>query len=297
MWTYHSSTQNCPYGLPLQLICDPNYLSWLMSLYMSGSYVTLQSNFLSVSLCLFFLPHWLPLYSSNVPATSAAMKMSQNFPTGSDPLPFSITCHLQMVEWTPFLWVCCLLVLYSGLNYAITVRPHFSFWRLPWEFLINKVPCSCPGFESPESPRHCSCLVPHGFFIQTENWATCRIRNSGSWLSKDSQRTFLRAPESISFWILDNFHSWMHSTLTDLKPFAEPHSWNIYMAYMIGILTSHPDHVQRPRWSPWTNGFMVFPKWQKDTLFIWLPGWGMAQKIGLGNPQIGPSSSRITYVL
>ena len=203
--------------------------------------------------------------------------MSQDLITGYYPLPSSITCHVGD-GWTHH---CSYgFLFYPRPTPSITFRVHVFFWMVSIHLPLNLFTSIHALLPILLGLLRLYLVQLHlAGFTQTKK-TRCRMRNFGSWLSKGSQNTLLRAPpqppsENLAVLILEctpHCPTWSPShtgtfTWHTCSPPGQP-SWSI----------------ATPGWFPWLIVIYFFPEGQ--TLFSsgcldgpWL------RKIDLGNTQ------------
>ena len=135
---------------------------------------------------------------------------------GCHPLPSSITCHLGDGSRHH----CSHVFLFAGTlpspSHSLTVRPCFFFLSEGFHRISSET-IDLDSWPDPESPRHLSCPATQGWFYS--DWEANQMQDEKLWLLNAGSQ---RAPPATPFWILDSFHSWMHSTLPHVEPFTDP---------------------------------------------------------------------------
>lgn len=137
---------------------------------------------------------------------------------GPHPPPSSITCQ----DITVPMGFCSLVLYPAPAIHLLLDHVFFFFFLSEGLHRISSETIDLDSCPDPESSRHSSCPATHGWFFQIEKQTRCRRRSSGSWIwAHRDHCSELHQPHT-PFWILDSFHSWMHSTLPHVGPFTDP---------------------------------------------------------------------------
>lgn len=182
---------------------------------------------ISFTLIHFFLLCWLPLDSLTSVGFLKSWKCPKTFPQDLILYPPPSPGMLEMVEYLTIMGFC---LLYPSPNHSIAFRTYIFYLNVSIDLPLNQFTSIRVPIPSPLGVLGTYFIqLPMAGFTQTEKQTRCRMRSSGSWLSKGSQNTLLRAPPTTSCWKLESFYSWMLSTVSHIKPFTEHLRQRIYL--------------------------------------------------------------------